>query len=123
MPPEARVLIIEDNHRWRETYARILPRGGHSIAATITHISGAEQTIDSIKRSGDWIDVAIVDRNLGRSHNGEDGARVVGMLRRDLPDAKILGITSHPAGVRGADANLDKRGMHPAELIEVVTGL
>lgn len=121
MPPEAKVLVVEDNWEVQKTYGHELSYGGHEVVAIITDIAEASVEIHALKQSGTRIDVAIVDGNLGGPNfNGEDGAAVVGMLREVYPGTKIIGNSLYDE-VKGADVNLPKSTMTFSGLIQAVT--
>lgn len=122
MPPEAKVFIAEDDRRWQENYARWLPDGGHEVVGTVVSVFDAADVIHGLKDSEVEIDVAIVDGNIGFSQEGQDGAAVVRILRREFPGTKIIGSSQYD-DVRGADVNLHKSEMNPQGLVDAVTNL
>ncbi|MBI4097663.1 MAG: response regulator [Candidatus Levybacteria bacterium] len=121
-PENALVFVAEDSASWQATYKRVLPAAGHQVVATATSLVKASEAIPTLAEQG--VQVAIVDGNLGLvSMDGEDGAIVVERLRAEVPGIKIVGVTSDPDGVRGADVNIRKSEIDPTKLNETITGL
>jgi hypothetical protein len=121
MPPEAKVFLAEDDLNWQANYASTLLEGGHTVVGRVTHVFKAANAIYDLKESGIRIDVAIVDGNIGFSDR--DGAAVIDILKREFPTVKVIGATTDPRGVEGADININKREMNPGELADIVTRL
>ncbi len=120
-PENALVFVAEDSASWQSTYKRVLPAAGHQVVATATSLPQAAEVIPTLGEQG--VQVAIVDGNLGLSQWGEDGAIVVERLRAEVPGIKIVGVTSDPDGVKGADVNIRKSEIDPTKLNETITNL
>lgn len=120
-PENALVFVAEDDVDWQANYARWLPRASHKVVATATSLVKASEVIPTLAEQG--VQVAIVDGNLGFSQWGEDGAIIVERLRAEVPGIKIVGATSDPDGVSGADVNIRKSQIDPAKLNETITAL
>ena len=123
MPPEAKVLIVEDHPTYRKVFSQELSYEGHTTTGMIAHVSEAEAAIHGFKESGVVFDVALIDGNLGESRDGEDGARVVQMFRSEYPDTKLIGISASRHGVVGVDLNLNKSVMSFEDLVNAVTNI
>lgn|GEM_PF-1528755 len=124
-PENALVFVADDDVDQQGDYVRWLPRGGHRVVATATSLIEAGEVIPTLGEQG--VQVAIVDGNLGKgplaSSDGRDGRMIVEQIRKLYPEIKIVGATTAPEGVAGADVNIRKSEMSPARLNETVTSL
>lgn len=120
MPPEAKVFIVEDDPSIIGLYKIVLPRAGHTIVSFATDYRGAMEEIDVLEEGE--VDVMITDGNLswGRSDSAEGNA-VISRMREAHPKVKIIGISSVPGSLRGADRVMDKSGLNFRDVADAVT--
>lgn len=85
-----RVLIVDDEERFRETTAVILERRGFEVKA----VGSGIEALEEIKN--DKIDVVVLDFEMP----GMDGNEVLREIRKVRPDMAVLMLTGH--GTRGS---------------------
>jgi DNA-binding NarL/FixJ family response regulator len=100
-----RVLLIDDNERFREAFARLLDvQPGLKVVARAG-------SLEEARRSLEGIDVALLDLHLPDG----DGRELIGQLREASPGARVLIMSATVEEVRpqefpeaGADGIIDK---------------
>jgi DNA-binding NarL/FixJ family response regulator len=117
-----RVLLIDDEERFRQTLARLL-----QMFSDI-EVVGQAGSLAQARSLLEGVEVALIDRVLPDG----DGLELIGELREVSPDAKVLAMSAtveaaHPlqALEAGADGILDKMSTPEqmlAQIREVVCG-
>ena len=108
----ARILVIDDNPRFRAMLREVLEGVGHEVTAAADCASGI-----SAFRSGP-ADLAIVDTVMP----GQDGTTTIDDLRQEFPDLKIIAVSaieSVDVGACGAARSLNKPIRHREMLATV----
>jgi DNA-binding NarL/FixJ family response regulator len=107
-----RVLLVDDNTRYRQTLCRIL-----QSQADIEIVEVAGSLAEARGKLG-GVDVAIVDRGLPDG----DGLELIGELRQANPDARVLILSAtieaiHPGEALEAGASVVLDKMAPPERV------
>jgi DNA-binding NarL/FixJ family response regulator len=89
-----RCLVIDDDPRDRELVERIVARAGHEVVGA----TGGEAGVEFAK--GQKFDVALVDLGM----QGMDGVQTLRVLRKDVPDLRLLVVSSHDDRIHVLDA-------------------
>jgi hypothetical protein len=54
------------------------------------------------------VDLTLLDGNLSGGSSGNDGERLAKLIKDKFPQMPIIGFSSDPEGVRGADVSWEK---------------
>lgn len=94
-PENARVFLIEDSDRIRETIKLRLGLEGHHVVLEAGSVEQAKDEISKAKEIG--VQVAVVDGNLSPNDiSGKDGTLVAKTIRTELPGVKIVSLSGLP---------------------------
>jgi len=80
-----RVLIVDDEDRFRETTAAILARRGFSVTA----VGSGSEALESIRK--DDVDVVVLDIRMP----GMDGHEALREIKKSKPQTKVIMLTGH----------------------------
>ena len=83
-----RILVIEDDPDWVDTYRSVLDEDGYEVAAA----ANAEEARTKLEADSDW-DVIILDMKLRGKEGPNDGLDLIGELQVRAPFARVIMVT------------------------------
>lgn len=101
-----RIALIEDESALRRLCALRLAGSEHSIVIEAATMPEALEALSHFEELG--VNMALLDGNLSGGSSGNDGEKLAGAIKDRFPQVTIVGFSSNPEGVRGADVSLDK---------------
>ena len=116
----ATILIVDDNHRFRNQLVRLVQRLQPTVVVESAHNSqSASEKASSLTPKLIFVDVVLGD---------EDGIRLAKTLRTQEPQARIVLISAYPdrefrnrAMEAGANAFLDKKDLDSAAMAQILS--
>jgi len=103
-PERAKVFISEDDSKWRKKAEEALFAGGHQVVLSAINLKDSLAAIERFAEFG--VQVAIIDRNLDGTLEGDDGQAVLAAIRQKTPQVKTIGFSV--LEVPGVDIDLGK---------------
>jgi len=104
----ARVAIFEDNKLVQEGLSMWLEMSGHVVVKQVETFDAVNSTICGLAKSGEGVDIALVDGNLSRGEiDGTEGAYICDRLKSTFPAVRVVGM-SMAGPVPGADTDILK---------------
>ncbi|MEN8183736.1 MAG: response regulator [Myxococcota bacterium] len=95
----ARVLVVDDEPRFRRYLAQALAREGHEVIA-------AEGELEALEKLGSFeLQVLVADWMLGAGHNGLE---LAARLRDRFPQLRTILITGYPASDLARTEGVDR---------------
>ena len=97
-PGRDRILLVEDEEMLRNLASRILARAGY----TVVEARDGEEALEIARRLEEPIDLLLTDVVMPRM----SGTRLVGRLRAERPDLRVLFMSGYAESVISAEGGL-----------------
>jgi hypothetical protein len=108
MPPEARVVIFEDDLYWRGNFKEHLIESGHTVVGEATNFDSSVKVVAQLEELG--ANVVVMDGALGGQPRNLDGLYLISKIRGLNIGIKIVGMSS--SELPTADVDLGKENYH-----------